>query len=238
MIRVFILATIRKPELAPYTELVFKLCCTGFPTAQVEVQLNGAELKYEKVKDAAECAGCAVRVIEETTHHEWIEKLIRTENTPFWILDADVILYGNVEDWKFDGPMAGALIPEFSCEFLKAVTRSRLHTSLDVDRSSGGESRSGGTTIQRHPETIYNPPANLIYPLYLPFHDQTFFYDTMSMMYHAIGGQAFTAQQKDTIFHFHFGTFSDLVLPKIGKEFEAEASRHPREARIGHRRVA
>lgn len=221
MTRVFILATIRKEELAPYTELVFQTLRVGFPTAQVEVHLNGGAVgQLEHVANLAQNSGCAVRALpEQTTHHEWIENLIETELGDFWILDTDVIFYACVEHWKFVAPLAGALIPEFSCEFLKAITRSRLHTSLMHIRPL--ELKVCRLKYEtNHPRTIYNPPANLIHPLYLPLNGTTYFYDTMAMMYHALNGEAFTAQQKDSYFHFHFGTFSDLVLPKIGKSIE------------------
>jgi hypothetical protein len=35
------------------------------------------------------------------------------------------------------------------------------------------------------------------------------------MLYHAIGGTEFTPEQKDAYFHFHYGTLSDVVLPRL-----------------------
>lgn len=213
MTKVFILATIRNPSLLPFTALVFKTLRIGFPTAQVEVHLNGGQGPtdlWQRVKDEAENCGCGVRLIDETTHHEWIEKLIETKDD-FWIVDTDIIFYGPVEHWTFEAPLAGALIPEFNCPFLKAITRSRLHTSLMHIRAL--ELKVALLKYEtNHPTTIYNPPANQVYPVYFPFHGRTYFYDTMAMVFHAVGGFAFSAQQKDCYFHFHFGTFSDLVL--------------------------
>lgn len=237
--RVFILAAIRKPELAPYAELVFKTLRVGFPEADVTVFLNGdrpielspevlASLSakqveeasiFSRVKDLAENCGCAVKPIAECTHHEWIERLIDTEAEPFWICDTDIIFYAPVEGWKFEKPLAGALIPEFDCPFLKAITRRRLHTSLM--HICPLELKVASLKYHtNHPRTIYNPPANLVHPLYLPLNGRTYFYDTMAMAYHALGGEAFTPQQKDCYFHFHFGSFSDLVLPAVGKQLE------------------
>ena len=217
--RVFILATCRKPELLPYSLLVFKTLRVGFPTADVEVHLNGAKpmpsWAWEKdVVDAAQGSGCVLKVIEETTHHEWIEKLIATEENDFWICDTDVIFYAGVEDWKFETPLAGALIPEFGDPFLCATTRSRLHTSLMHIRPTA---LTGALVVYdlRHPRTAYNPPSNPYFPLSMPMNGKTVFYDTMAMAYHAVGGTPFTDQQKDSYFHFHFGSFSDLVLPKM-----------------------
>jgi len=219
MKKVFILATCRKPELLPYTLLVFKTLRVGFPTAEVHVHINGA-LEGPKdwagtVGDAANNAGCSIELIPEITHHEWIEKLIHNEELAvFWIVDTDVIFYASVEDWKFETPLAGALIPEFNDPFLCATTRSRLHTSL---MHINARALVGATVAYelRHPQTIYNPMVNGIYPQCYPLNGKSYFNDTMSLVYHAIGGTAFTPQQKDCYFHFHFGSFSDLVLPKM-----------------------
>jgi hypothetical protein len=229
MIKVFILATCRNRDLLPYTRLVFKTLRVGFPTAEVEVVLNGA-LDYHPLEDAADwvghvsdaagSVGCQVRSISEITHHEWVEGLIKIKEEPFWILDTDVAFFAPVEHWTFEHPLAGALIPEFNDPFLKAVTRSRLHTSL-MHIDPVALRPSWANYLLAHPRTIYNPPANLVHPLYMPFNGRTYFYDTMSMMYHAFGGTPFTSQQKDCYMHFHFGTFSDLVLPSMGPDVAA-----------------
>jgi len=223
--KVFILATCLKAELLPYTLLVFKTLRIGFPTADVTVHLNGAVGSPNgwagQVGDAASIAGCKVEAIAETMHHDWIEKLVSDpEHDEFWILDTDVIFYASVEGWKFQTSLAGALIPEFNDPFLCATTRSRLHTSLMHIKSQEllGQELAHGL---RHPNTIYNPMANLVHPQCHPLNGKSYFYDTMSMMYHAIGGTAFTPQQKDCYFHFHFGTFSDMVLPSMPEGMEA-----------------
>lgn len=232
--KVFILATCRKPELLLYTLLVFKTLRVGFPNAHVHVQLNGAKDRggmfwVKDVAEAANMACCVVDLIDETTHHEWIEKLIHTQDEDFWILDTDVIFYSSVEDWKFETPLAGALIPEFNDPFLCATTRSRLHTSLmHIKPTKLGT--LGMKWELKHPQTIYNPIVNGIHPKCYPLNGKSYFNDTMSFLYHAIGGTPFTAQQKDCYFHFHFGSFSDLVLPKMPEGIGAarqEILEHP-----------
>lgn len=219
MSRVFILATCRKPELLPYTLLVFKTLRIGFPTAHVCVHLNGATdhdglFWVKPVAEAANLAGCTIELIDEIKHHEWIEGLIKTNEDEFWILDTDVIFYASVEDWRFAEPLAGALIPEFNDPFLCATTRSRLHTSLMHIKSVELLAKTLAWEL-KHPNTIYNPIVNGIYPQCYPLNGKSYFNDTMSLIYHAIGGTPFTAQQKDCYFHFHFGSFSDLVLPHM-----------------------
>lgn len=224
---VFILATCRRPELLPYTLLVFQTIRIGFPNGDIFVYANGSdgsEVWAEPLKDAATAAGCHLLLGEETTHHEWIEKLVATQPGPFWICDTDMVFYRSVEDWDFgygaDGPydggapIAGCRIPEFRDDYLKAVTRSRLHTSLmRIDPNNLMAKLDAYES--RMPRTRYNPRINPIHPVTLPFNGHPYFYDTMALAYHAVGGAPFTPEQKDAYFHFHFGTFSDMVLPAL-----------------------
>lgn len=222
---VFILAGCRTPILLSFAICVFKSLRVGFPTANVKVLINPPIGDNEAVviANAATAAGCKVQYLDaELLHHEFVEQLIITETEPFYLCDTDVIFYSNVEGWKNEGYLVGALIPEFQDEFTKAVTRSRLHTSLlYVSPEQVREIINDYT--KRHPATIYNPPANLFYPLYLPLRGRTVFYDTASMLYHAIGGTPFSDAQLDAYFHFHFGTCSDVVIPylKEGQSMEA-----------------
>lgn len=215
MSRVFILATCRKPELLPYTLIGFRTIRIGFPNAEIVVVGNALpDSALEEVSNAARTAFCKFVQGALTTHHEWIERLIQTEAGDFWICDLDTVFYASVEDWKFETPLAGALIPEFNDPFLCATTRSRLHTSLMHIKPVA---LTGATVAYelKHPQTIYNPIVNGIYPKCYPLNGKSYFNDTMSFLYHAIGGTPFTAQQKDCYFHFHFGSFSDMVLPKM-----------------------
>lgn len=214
---VFILATCRKPELAPMTELVFKTLRVGFPTANITVYINGEcrnncpNLKLESGTIVTEC---------DTIHHKWIKQLIQSEQEPFYVLDTDVIFYESFERFVFPGSaLAGWRIPEFQDEFTGAITRSRLHTSLlYIDPVRVREQLEKYRS--QFPATPFNPLASSFYPLCLPFNGKGYFYDTCSMLYHAIGGTEFTAEQKNAYFHFNFGTLSDLVLHRLsdGKE--------------------
>lgn len=223
---VHILATCNRDDLLPYTTLVFKTLRIGFPTAKVTVYRNGLESLTARndVEDAALASNCVTVELKRTIHHEWIEKLIAENNEPFWICDTDTIFYRPVEDWTFDTALAGYRIPEFHDEFTAAITRARLHTSLlyfdpiklkqqvDVFNSVG-------------PDTPFNPRINLTHPVVLPFNGRHYFYDTCALLYHAIGGTSFTDVHKDAYFHLHFGTLSDLVLPRLSNRADVEKAR-------------
>lgn len=229
--KVFILATCRKEELLPYSLLVFKTLRVGFPTADVRVHLNGSGTAALM---GTEFTALPITEIGETTHHDWISGLLLEQNEPFWLVDTDVIFYGKVEHWEFGGPLAGYRIPEFNDPFLKAITRARLHTSL-LYVNPEYVRLAWKSYLGRHPSTRFNPAADCVNPLYMPLNRQTIFYDTMALMYHAIGGEQFTPEQKNAYFHFHFGTFSDLVLPSMPDEMKLLRNHvlHQPEAGIG-----
>lgn len=224
---VFVLATCRKPELAAMTRLVFATLRVGFPTAAVTVFLNGpdCEANCTDIRSVAESAQCKVVAHEPTIHHKWIEKLTSSETEPFFILDTDVVFYEIFERFSFTTALAGWRIPEWKDEFTKTITRARLHTSLlYIDpvkvRDQVAKYQS------RFPVTDFNPLANLFYPLCLPLKEEGHFYDTCGMLYHAIGGAAFTDEQLDCLFHFNFGTISDIVIPLLSNPEKMEWARH------------
>src|SRR5678816_756184 len=145
------------------------------------------------------------------------------DSDPFRICDTDVIFYKPVEDWRFSTGISGYLIPEFKDEYTQLVTRSRLHTSLMyIDPYE--VKRELDAFKETFRETNFNPVGNLIAPAVIPHHIP-YFYDTTSMLYHAIGGTEFTPAQKDAYFHFHFGTFSDRVIPELKDGAMIEATR-------------
>ena len=208
------------------TELVFKTVRVGFPTAKITAHINGdCESYCPNIQSTALEAGCAVFNRPETIHHRWIESLIESEQDPFWICDTDIIFYSKAEHWEFESALAGWRMPEFHDEFTGAITRSRLHGSLlyinpSKVKEGVAEYRSG--MLQ---ETPFNPMASLIYPLCLPFNGKPHFHDTCSLLYHAIGGTAFTDTQKDAYYHFHYGCIPDLVLPRLSNASQIEQAR-------------
>lgn len=215
--KVYILAGCLNSSRISYSTLVFRSLRIGFPTADVEVLINlpMPTEDSDAIEKAALNCGCKVTHVTDLKHHEYVEKLVIGQSDPFWIVDTDVIFYASVEEWDMrECYLAGALIPEFEDQFTKAITRSRLHTSLMYVNPEKAY-KLATSYITRHPDTIYNPGANLFYPLYMPYNGKSIFYDTAAMLYHAIGGTPFTPHQLDHYFHFHFGTCADSVLPHL-----------------------
>lgn len=219
---IFVLCTIRKPELRKFGLMVFETLRIGFPTASVTVDMNN----LSEDDETAVMQSCgrvnAVARTTKTIHHIWIEKLLADEHDPFWIVDTDIIFYANFEqfDCEFKSPLCGWRIPEFNDSFSGCITRARLHTSLlRIDpvrvRQAIKEYES------QIADTPFTPKANLIYPLVVPFKGKRYFYDTCSMVYNSIGGQQFEDRHKMAFSHLHFGTIPDVVLPRLP---QAEAS--------------
>lgn len=215
--KVFLLATVRKPELLPFTTLVFKTLRVGFPTALVGVFINHMAPELNSViRKECEAIGASCSDAE-TIHHEWILYLTQIEEEPFFICDTDVIFYENFERFKFDGPLAGYRVPEWNDAFSGAITRARLHTSL-LYINPMKVSVLVKEYLDKIADTPFTPKVNLINPLVIPFKSKPYFYDTCSLLYHAIGGQSFTDEQKDAYCHINFGTIPDLVLPRLPKD--------------------
>lgn len=225
---VHILSTCRNTDLLPYSLLVFDSLRVGFPHADVTVHINKRgmdEDSFDIIKKRAALEGCDT-VEADTIHHEWIEQLVKQNSEPFWICDTDVVFHGEVEGWEFSTPLAGRRIPEWDDEFTKCITRSRLHTSLmhinPVEVRAAIKNYNSKLT-----ETEFAPPCNLFHPLRIPFNSRTYFHDTTSLLYHAIGGQPLTPLQLDCFSHFDFGTISDLVLTHLSnREDMAEKRDH------------
>lgn len=218
MIQVKILASCRNKELLGYTLLVFQSIRVGFPTARIIVTGNTLpDFALGPVEAACAASGCEFENGPETIHHRFIDDLLETETEPFVLSDTDIIYYSKVEDWKFGTALAGYRIPEFYDDFMGAITRSRLHTSLlFVDpvlfRKQWSVYESGFAV------TPFRTIANPCDPLCTSLNGRRYFSDTMSIAYHAIGGTDFTAEQKDAYFHFHYATLEDLVIPKLSSD--------------------
>lgn len=219
MKRVEILATCRDQSLLPYTTLVFSTIRIGFPTAEIRVTGNDLpDYAVEALKKVIP-EGCTFENKPAIIHHQWLEQLCSIDTEPFIALDTDVICYSKIEDWSFNTSLAGWRIPEWEDEFTKCCTRARLHTSLlFIDPVKLRDEVE--KYMAQFPVTPFNPMANLFYPLCVPMNQHTYFYDTMAMMYHAIGGTAFTDEQLNAFYHMHFGTIPDVVLPHLSNGYE------------------
>lgn len=218
---VHILITCRHQDLLKFCTLVFKTFRIGFPSANLICHVNKSEhsdLVAPFIPDYANV------IKTETIHHEWIESLCESEDEPFWICDTDISFWGVVENLTSDQALLGRRIPEWDDEFSGAITRSRLHPSLmriDPVRLMDDVAKF----FRAVPDTAFTPKANLFYPMVSAFNGRRYFNDTVSLLYHAIGGQSFTDKQLELYDHFNFGTIPDIVLPLLKNGHEMAAAR-------------
>ena len=203
-----ILATCRKLELLPAATLVFKTLRTGFPDAKVTVYINAIPEAVEAIREAA--VGCTVIEVE-TIHHKWIESLVALENEPFFICDTDMVFWKKVDQSNLIGShIVGTLTPRFRDPFSRCVTMERLHTCLLYINPSLVRKRIARWDLMC-PNSVFTPKANLFYPVVMPNPFGNTFYDTLALLYSAIGGTFFTADQIASFDHLHCGTWVDLI---------------------------
>lgn len=195
--------------------MVFDTIRTGFPTAELIFQVNSDLDVSGQIWDRVQAVnGVFAEKHSVTIHHEWIGKLLTRETEPFWLCDTDVMFWESVEGWRFQEAMAGRRIPQFQDDFTGAITRPRLHPSLLYIEPLRVK-KILTEWLRQFPVTVFNPFADMVNPLCVPFKGKAHFYDTLSMLYHAIGGQSFTEAQLDCYDHMNFGTIEDLVLPRL-----------------------
>lgn len=212
---VFILATCRKPELIDATLLVFKTLRVGFPSARVHVQKNGDFPDKDSTVsfwNGVNDHQCCPEVIPDTIHHDWIRNLIASESEPFFICDTDIVFFNSVEEWQSEGPIAGEFVPAFFEKFTGCLIQSRLHTALlYIDPVKVRKCVETWNALV--PETQFTPRINLVNPVVMPvpFGPIPMFFDTCSLLYHAIGGQKFTEDQLSAFEHLNCGTWVDMI---------------------------
>lgn len=222
---VHILCTVRKPELLHMAQMVFRTLRVGFPSARATVHLNNLSGEIEEsIKVLAFEQDC-VMVSTDTVHHKWVEDLCNRLDEPFWIVDCDIIFYGSMEQFEFKEVLTGWRVPQWNDEFSGCITRARLHTSLlRIDPVAlRNKVKQFFSSV---PDTVFTPKVNLFYPLIVPFKGKKYFSDTCSLLYHAIGGEAFQPRHKDNFFHFGFGTIEDIVLPRLSNGISMAESRN------------
>lgn len=212
-----LLSTCNDPELLPAAILVFDTIRIGFPTAHIHVFGNNGFRPEVAFDQFTEC---------NYLHHQWIEMLVESEQSPFYICDTDVIFWQDFESHRFKRPLAGRLLPQYFDRFTKANTMPRFHTSLMyIDPVSVRRELEAVTQWIR--PTRFNPVVNPYYPLQIPALNGDIFYDTCSLLFHAIGGQAFTELHLDCYDHLSAATwikelavaYPEFNWPERHKEF-------------------
>lgn len=195
---VVILTYCEHPALAYGALLVFDTLRVGFPTFDVVVIDNGSHPDVvPQIKFAAEKAGAFFKPMARHNfmdHYKWWLCEQELSNSII-LIDPDVVFWGNVEDWEFDGAVAGRLIPDLTTGGVTSL--ARLHPSHiwvpDVQRL-----RSLGISVELRQEDGK-------------------FWDNLATIYqdHPTECQAFTEQQLDCYDHLFYGSHFPAIEPRL-----------------------
>jgi len=195
---VVILTYCEHPSLAYGALMVFDTLRVGFPTFDVVVLDNGSHPDVvPRIKAAAEGAGAFFTPTERhdfIEHYRWM--LCEQEQIDSFVLvDPDVVFWKNVEDWQFEGVIAGRLIPDLTTGGV--TSKARLHPS-HVWVPSVKRLRELGIAVELRKEG-----------------DQ--FWDTLATIYqdHPDQCQPFTADQLDCYDHLFYGSHFPAIEPRL-----------------------
>lgn len=195
---VVILTYCEHPSLAYGTMMVFETLRVGFPTFNVVVIDNGSHPDVrEQIEIMCQQVGA---VFVPTARHDFIEHYQwmlceQDQIDSFILLDPDVAFWKSVEDWTFDGVIAGRLIPDLTTGGITSL--SRLHPSHvwvpDVQRL-----RALGITVELRQEGAQ-------------------FWDTLATIYqdHPEACQVFTDDQLDCYDHLFYGSHFPAIEPRL-----------------------
>lgn len=212
--RVHCLATCLKPEMIRAAVLVFRTIRVGFPKADIFVHGNGlSSIDADLVARVAAKEGCPFRNLPMRSHGAWIEELLETENSGFWIVDTDVVFFQAIEDWfndESEALFAGRKEPAFIDPWTNSIHVERIHPSL-----MWFNPRLLRAEIRRWPgvhDFLNTAERNLIRWNFVPVRgERKRFYDTCAGLYHAIEGQVFTEEQNAAYGHLLAATYSHLM---------------------------
>lgn len=210
---VFILTYCEHPALAYGALMVFKTLRLGFPTAEVVVIDNGSHPDVlPLIEKEAFGAGCAFMPTSRQhflSFYRWA-LFEQTKTNSIVLLDPDVVFWNSVEDWKFDGLMAGRLIPDLYN--YGVISLSRLHPShLWVPN------------VEKLRKALGNTNANGFDPLHqfsAPINGKMYFWDTGAGLYQALASQceSFSDAQLDCYDHLFYGSHFPVIQPTLNDD--------------------
>lgn len=224
------------PELKAGALLTLKTIRVGFPNLPIVAHCCGIDgsiiHEFEKV-----CKETDVRIrwSQFGRNDRLIKLLCESEQKGFAVVDSDVVFFDNCEDYDSaeQFPISGEYISAFDCPIAKAFTESRLHTAFFVVNDP--------VKLRDWIARSYSP----LLPKFCPFdpyaptvtfqNSEPVFFDSCSILYHAIGGTWFDALMLDKFQHCFSGSYADR-LPKLHLDFLNSVYKDPSKAK-GFREV-
>ena len=223
MYNVFIITRCTDLSCRKSATLVFDTIRVGFPAYKIVCFYLGdfTEVKNEIVD---RCAKLNIELKDSPIflyNNQVIEYLVQSQDDPFIVVDSDVVFHKNLGWYKPTKNIAGRYIPKYYEDFVKAVSEERLHTSL-MYFSNIPELRKQieESFVQKCNGSF--TPYNVFSPVVVKSNGQSIFYDSCSILYGAIGGEAFDKNVLDCYDHLFAGSFyKELKRPDLDRVFDS-----------------
>lgn len=209
----YIIVRCLKLENSAAATLVFDSLRTGFPTTTLECIYLGdfpevlVELREKCSRENIEIHNWSHKF---QTNDQVIQHLVETTNEDFVAIDSDVVFWKAVEWYKPTRMLAGRHIPKHIGPLEDNETQERLHTSLLYFTNLPALRKAilGATPSTQGRFTDFQP----FKPVTVALNGVSMFFDSCSVLYHTIGGEAFGKDVLDCYDHLHYGSFHDEVL--------------------------
>lgn len=193
--------------------LVFDTIRVGFPTAEIIVvdnnSITDAVIEIEKAADKVNAK--LIKLEKEVIHHEYLRFILNSENddAQIYIIDPDVIFWGNVETFTTNKLLAGRLIPEFFNVYTDTITKPRIHTSFLYIRSV--------KLLMDKINALENKYCtNLIKYTILKINGNWTMWDTFGQVFECLHSdiEIFTEKQNDCFDHIFCGSHLNIIAKR------------------------
>jgi hypothetical protein len=160
-------------------------------------------------------------------HDEFVQQLVLNQAQPFWLVDPDVVFFGELEtfcDSEDPDTLVGRLEPEYVNPFTQAVHASRLHPCclwVNPGAIRGQMIRYSREHLPAHIIGAENP---WIKQSWIPRRGgRPLFYDTMAGVWHALGGREFNERLNEQFEHLFAGCYAEeLAVCEAFKDLPAQ----------------
>jgi hypothetical protein len=226
--QLYVLTFCRKIDLLHGSTLIFKTIRTGFPTARVTVvdnnSLPAARSTLQALAAGADCEYRQLSAESSISPQAFLRQTIESAAADTIVfLDPDIVFWETVEDWRFDGLLAGRLIPKFADPYSGCITMPRLHPSFlwvpDVHRLRARLAELKHARMDFHPFLPYMFPSG----------GRWYRFDTAAALYAAAPAEmvAYGERELNAYDHLFCGSHVDLVLGALhGADREAVERMH------------
>lgn len=222
-----ILCTVRRMDLLASSLLVFRSLRVGFPTAQVFVtpnlpgalRLDDHETAVESITAAAREVGAVVQERDHTRHDHWLEHLILRAQSPFVIVDTDMVFHASMEGVATPEPLVGPWEPTHLNPVTGMQHQGRLHTCcLYVDPSAVRFALREVVRdrLPKQPWMIdYTPVRGSVEFSQNPKVRPDKFWDTAARLLHVVQYSCLAPEDLARFTHLHAGTWRDHAGAKL-----------------------